>query len=94
MSNTENQTQDTNQFGSADLLAEKNTVRGMFTTSYKTERPPTDSELIHALRDSMTVIFEQFKNEFLAEGSRQLDISITAKEGKVNLQYGTGEIQG
>jgi len=62
------------------------------TTKIKTARPVTDSELLNALKNSMGPIFSHFE-ERLAEGDgKVLEISITAKDGKIKLQYGIGEI--
>ena len=64
----------------------------MTTTHIKTQKPVTDSELVKALRNSMGPIFAHFEEELASNPERVLDIRITAKPGKLNLEYGIGEV--
>lgn len=60
------------------------------TRSFKTTRPITDSELLNALKNSMSPIFTHLEEELLKSDGKQLDIQITVNAGKISLKYGVG----
>lgn len=66
--------------------------KGTTTTRIKTARPVTDSELLNALKNSMTPIFAHLEEKLLEGDGKVLEISISVKAGKIKLQYGIGEI--
>lgn len=63
------------------------------TTTVKTKRPITDSEMLHALKDSMGPIFEHFEEKLKDSDGQVLVMEVTAQEGKVKLSYGFRSIE-
>lgn len=66
--------------------------KGTTTTRIKTNRPVTESELLNALKNSMTPIFAHLEEKLLEGDGKVLDISISVKAGKIELLYGIGEM--
>lgn len=62
------------------------------TKRIKTKREITDSELLDALKNSMTPIFTHFEEEIAKSGGKVLHIEVTAQAGKVKLNYGFTDI--
>ena len=62
------------------------------TRRFKTSRPVTESELLTAIKNSMTPIFAHLEEKLLEGDGKVLEISISVKAGKIKLQYGIGEI--
>ena len=62
------------------------------TRNFKTSRPVTESELLQALKKSMTPIFAHLEEKLMEGDGKVLEIAITVKAGKIKLQYGIGEI--
>ena len=64
--------------------------KGTTSRSFKTSRPVTESELLAALRESMTPIFQHFEEELVKGDGKVLQIEVTAKAGTIKLSYGVG----
>lgn len=67
--------------------------KGTTKTTIKTGREVTDSELLHALKNSMTPIFEDFEEQIQKSGGKVLHIEVQAQAGRVKLSYGFTDIE-
>ena len=61
-------------------------------TTIKIGREVTDSELLHALKNSMTAIFEDFEEQIQKSGGKVLHIEVQAQAGRLKLSYGFTDI--
>jgi hypothetical protein len=63
------------------------------TTSIKTARPVSQSELLKAIQGSLGPVFDHFEEQLLKGDGKRLDICITAKAGKIRLYYGVSPMK-